>query len=458
MTTRLDDPDVLAVLAAMRPEATGPTQDWHAGRRQAVLQRVLLDAEPRRTGSSTRARWIGAGLAVAAASAAALLLLPGVLGSPRIEAVTVPATRPPVTEPTWVRTSDGPLSPRYEARGAWVDGRYLLVSGHTDACGPVESGCTADPVLLTDGAFYDPATDGWTPIAPVPLVENLSESVVLDGSVYFLTGSYLPGATEPSISEDFLPGKEQTLLRYQVRDDKWSSYPLPKPAGGHLVATDSAVILFSGSDQGAPIGDLVFHPDTAGWSDLSDDPLGPSSVRYAVWAAGKLLLSAEPLDAADDSTAAPLGLAVLDSDLSGWTQLDPDEPAYGWDPIAVGDHVIWKPGDGRFEIVDDRRTYEWYSNLNLRTGEVTTIRAPYTGYDGYPAGSIAGVWVATADQVVVEGDLVDPATLVWTALPPLENPEGATLTTEVAGENSILLWGGEVPGTTVGHLLLLPPS
>ncbi|MGC4152519.1 MAG: hypothetical protein QM628_05505 [Propionicimonas sp.] len=458
MTNHLDDHDVMETLAALRPDSGDLGREWHPGRRQAILRRVLDDVEPRRVNRGA-SRWIGAGLAVAAVTTAAFLLLPGMLGPGRpIEAAPGQNPTKPVTEPTWVRIADGPLSPRYEARGAWLDGRYLLVSGHTDPCGPVESSCTEDRELLIDGALYDPATDNWTPTAPVPLVENLSEPVVVGTSAYFLTGRHYLEAEQPSISEEFLPGTEQVLLRYDAERDTWTSHPLPRPGGGRLVATDSAVIVLSGSDQGAQIRDQVFRPDTATWTNLPDDPLGPSRLREAVWVDDRLVLSALPLEAGTDGSAEPLELAVLDSTLTTWSRLVPDEPAYGWDPLAVGERVIWKADSTRAEVVDDRRTRELLSVLNPATGEVSTLRAAFKGYDGYPAGSIAGIWVATADKVVVEGDLVNPATEEWLALPPLEASEGVVWTTWIGGENSLLLWGGDVPRSTAGYLLLLPPG
>jgi hypothetical protein len=457
MNVHLDDHDVLETLTMMRPDSSDLGQEWYPGRRHAVLQRVLGDAGPGVRTSAGASRWIGAGLAVAAVTTAAFLLLPGMLGAGRpIEATPGQSPAKPVTEPTWVKIADGPLSPRYEARGAWLDGRYLLVSGHTDPCGPVESGCTEDRELLTDGALYDPATDSWTPIPPAPLVENLSEPVVVGSSAYFLTGSHYLEKEQPSFATEFRPGMEQILLRYDAERDAWASYPLRQPAGGQLVGTDSAVIVLSGSDQGVQVPDLVFRPDTSTLTELPDDPLGPSRVRYGVWASGRLVLSALPMEAGGEGEAEPLELAVLDAGLTTWSRLDPAEPAYGWGPLAVGDRVVWRPDGSRAEVVDDRRTHELLSVLDPGTGEVTTLRATYQGYDGYPAGSIAGVWVATGDKVVVEGDLVDPATGEWTALPPLEKGDGIALTTAIGAGNSILLWGGDIPRATAGYLLLLP--
>lgn len=456
MNTRLEDRDVLETLTAMRPDADRLAGDWHAERRHTVLRKVLAEPVPR-PATAGAPRWIGAALAVAAVAAATFVLLPGMLGGGRsIEAVPGWTPGEPVTEPTWFAIDQGPLSPRYEAGGAWVAGRYLVVGGHLDPCGPRDSGCTeADREILTDGALYDPATDSWTSIAPMPRVENLSVPAVLGSSVYFLTGIPHPDGS-PTSSDEFQPGEGQTLLRYQVESDSWTSYQLPQPAGGQLVATDSAVILLTGNDQDAQLSDLVFHPDSAGFTELPDDPLGPGIDRSAVWVKDRLVLSALPLDATDGAGAHPLGLAVLDSSLTTWTLLNPTEAAYGWKPLAVGDRVLWRPDGARAEVVDDRRTFELVSSLDPATGEVTTIRAPYQGYGGYPAGSLGSLWVATRDEVVVEGALLDPVRQEWTNVPPLELPEAFYLGAVVAGENSLLIWGGDVPGHAEGRLLVLP--
>ena len=154
----------------------------------------------------------------------------------------------------------------------------------------------------------------------------------------------------------------------------------------------------------------------------------------------------------------PLELAVLDAALASWTRLDPAEQAYGLRPLAVGGRVVWQPDPARAEVVDDRRTFERLSVLDPVTGEVTTVQVPYRGYGGYPEGSLGELWMATSGRALIEGDLLDPATLAWLAVPPLTSPDGVPLTTYVGGDTSILLWGGAVPGSAGGWLLLLPPS
>lgn len=451
MTAQLDVPDVLETLTAMQPDSVDLAKAWHPLRQRAVLRRVLAEPAPR-SNHRAKARWIGAAVAAAAVTTAGFLLAPSLLPAP-VTAIPSPNPWGPITEPTWVEIAEGPLSPRFEARGAWVDGRYLLVSGHTDPCGPIESDCTpADPDLLTDGALYDPATDSWTPIAPAPIVEDrLSEPVALGTSAYFLTGRIV-GPTEPQTARDeFFPGEQQVLLRYDLKTGAWSSHPLPKPSGGQLVATDGAVLVLSGSDLGGELDDLVFDPGTAAWSTLPNDPLGPSQLREAVWVDHRLVLSALPLDASDGPDYDPLRLAVLDAGLATWSDLETTAPVYGYDPLAVGDRVVWESNSDRYEIVDDKRTHEYYSSLDPATGEVTDIKAPFE------VGFLTGAWLATADQLTVEGDLYDPVADAWTTIPAFKVPAGVVLTTWLSGPDSLLLWGGNVPLTSSGRLLLLPP-
>lgn len=386
-------------------------------------------------------RWVGAGLALAAVTAAALLLVPGMLGASRsVEAVPAEVPTRPVAEPVWVKIADSPLSPRYEARGAWVDGRYLLVSGHTDPCGTVKSDCQQHPVWLADGALYDPAKDTWTSISPAPLVTSLGEPMVLGDSVYLLTDhAEIPGE---------LARTDRVLLRYEVDKNTWTSHPLPQKAGGLLVATDSAIIILSGSDTDGKVEDLVFHPDTGSWSSLPDDPFGPSD-RDAVWAGNRLVLSATPLGATEPPFPAAQ-LAAMDASLSGWSKLNTTGPVYGSNPIAVGDRVVWKSNGDRYDIVDGKRTYEYYSSLNPVTGQVTDIKA------GFRRGTLAGAWVATGSQAIIEGDLYNPATAKWTTVPELGTLIAYPYTTQVGGEHSILLWGGNQSSGNDGRLLLLP--
>lgn len=443
MPVRADGPDVMDTLVAMRPDAADLGQIWNPERREVVLARVHREAsmEPGRHRAS---RWIGAGLAVAAVSAAALLLVPGMLGAGRpIPAVPAESPRQPVTVPTWVRVADSPLSPRFEARGVWVDGQYLLVSGHNDPCGPVESDCSPDPVWLSDGAMYDPDTDAWTLIALAPLVGSLGEPVVLGDSVYFLT--------DPAEILDVQAIGDRTLLRYQVDTDTWTSHPLPQPGGGRLVATDSAVIVAAGSDLDGEVDDLAFHPDTGTWTTLPDDPLGASHDRWMVWAGDRLVLSTTRLEADPNPPSEPLQIATLDTSLTNWTTLVTSRPVYGWEPLAVGDRVVWKSPGERYEIIGDRRTHEYYSSLDPATSEVTDIKA------GFERGTLLGTWAAIGDQTILEGDLFDPVTGQWTAIPALEELRTFPYTTQIGGDHSLLLWGGNPPGTsTDGRLLLLP--
>jgi hypothetical protein len=100
MAATIEPPDVVEVLAWMRPGLDELGDDWPAAQRQAVLEGVL--AQP--GGRSRRARWVVEGAAAAAAVAAAVFLIPGVWDTAR----TVPAA--PASS-TAASASSAPVSP-----------------------------------------------------------------------------------------------------------------------------------------------------------------------------------------------------------------------------------------------------------------------------------------------------------------------------------------------------------
>ena len=71
----------------------------------------------------------------------------------------------------WRRTPDLPLSARTSSARAAVGGRFVVWGGWEIPQGGLGDPGTFSPVtrLLSDGAAYDPATDGWTTLASGPL-------------------------------------------------------------------------------------------------------------------------------------------------------------------------------------------------------------------------------------------------------------------------------------------------
>ena len=366
-------------------------------------------------------------------------------GTPSGEPTTIPAAGHPAVTGQWVRIAVGPLSPRWEASGVWVDGRFLLVGGHDDFMCPPGAGCVM-PDLLTDGALYDPRTDQWTPIAPIP---PMPAAVMLGRGVSLGTSAYFGG---------WRGWDEGQLLRYDTATNEWMRYAVPSP-GGQLVVVGDKIVILSGSDGERRFDDLLFDPAAGEFMPLPADPLGPSFDRQAVWLGDRLLLAAKPLA----SSGASLGgrplvwLAELDADLSVWRNLGVTE-LVGWNPVLSGGRVVW-PGTNVRQSDGPRGHPPFGRILDPATGAWTDLPAS-GGLGGLPLAEPngSGPVLVVADRVSVDGHLLDPVTLAWTDVAQIpRNPVGATL---LDSPDAILAWGGgdERTPSADGHLFRVPPA
>ena len=69
-----------------------------------------------------------------------------------------------------------------------ADGRVLVAGGERDTCG-VDGLCGETYVAIDSASLYDPATDAWTALAPMPESRAGGAAVTLtDGSVVIVGG------------------------------------------------------------------------------------------------------------------------------------------------------------------------------------------------------------------------------------------------------------------------------
>jgi len=65
----------------------------------------------------------------------------------------------------WRKLPTSPLSGRVDAQAVWVDDEVIVISGDQPAS-------STSPQVRTDLAAFDPSTNKWTTLAPMPLVAN----------------------------------------------------------------------------------------------------------------------------------------------------------------------------------------------------------------------------------------------------------------------------------------------
>lgn len=383
--------------------------------------------------------WLAAAVAMVVIVAAGGFILPR-LGDPSVPAA--PVATPTVTPRAygqWTKIAPSPLSPRWEALGVWADGRYLILGGHSDfMCGPAAR-CVS-PTWLNDGALYDPVTDRWTPITPLPLTVSYERPVTLGASVYLLIWEEETGSS--------------TLMRYDTERDAWSTYPAPPGTSGELVATDSRLLVVSSTDEWGVVPDQAFDPETGTFTELPEDPLGPSFDRTAVWIGDRLLLGARDLvDNPGSGKPALVRLAELDSDLTSWRELGTTEILGSAARYASG-RVVWPElgsADGG-QVNNWGRHYDYGGIYDPDADSWTPLPTPPSG------GPLPGTAIVASGLVEVGGHLLNPVTLEWTTVPALPAGERVGATT-IGGDENVLVWGGgsyETPAPD-GYLLWVKP-
>lgn len=276
------------------------------------------------------------------------------------------------TEPSggtkaWRQLPDVPLDPRDDAVVVGVGARMLVVGGWEFLCPPDADCSTPAAPLLRDGAVYDSSTNSWSTIAAAPFGVRRQDdaAAALGESAYLITGC----ADGPGCNA------QPRLLSYDLARDRWIDHgPLPETKIHYrqLMAVGGNLYVYSGSDEGREIADLVFDPESSTWTELPDDPLPRTFDRSIAPAGGDLVLTGSSI-ATLEADEEPTTLAArFDLEAREWTPL-PDAPGNGFQllptdrgPLLDG-HFIDSPG-----WILDPATWTW-STLPERAGEDTDL-------------------------------------------------------------------------------------
>jgi hypothetical protein len=328
----------------------------------------------------------------------------------------------------WTAVPEAPLTARHEADGVWVAGRFVVFGGRSSPICPPNADCRgpAEPALR-DGASFDPATGRWARIADAPVPLEGLNSVAAGDRLYLLAGE--PGrADEVGQAENPL-----TFLSYAPKQDTWTTHPLP-PMPGTLVAAGPSVVVVPGSDEGKQAIDAIFDVITNSWQQLPDDPLGPSSSRSATWVDGSLLLAAKDFESTSAAQPSLVRLARLDGT---WSTL-PDSEIIGYEPVAVGTRAVWPyagSADGG-KVNGWGRSYDEGGIFDSSTKQWKKLPSrPFEATTDCCNGVVIG------DQVMVNSQLLNPATGRWTRIPPLPGTERLSATI-VGSPDALLVWAG----------------
>jgi hypothetical protein len=229
----------------------------------------------------------------------------------------------------------------------------------------------------------------------------------------------------------------RVLLRYDVAADEWDSVDLPEPmvdAQLQLVATDSSLILYPGTDEFGPVDDWELNVASGMWEIIDADPLGPAFDRLYVWDGDDLyLFDHAPAPQPGGASGPSLVRAARMRD-GVWEALPTGNVLGGGIPLAADDRIVFPalgcsdggPVNGYGRCIPNGAVF----NTDLDTW-VELPDAPGRGKKDVLSAGAVGV-----EAAVVWGSghpYLDTSTDAWLTLPALEENADGSMERSIRG-------------------------
>lgn len=230
---------------------------------------------------------------------------------------------------------------------------------------------------------YDPTTDTWTDVAPLPEKVDHIQGVELDGRIYYVGG--LKSWPKPAVD---------TVLVYDPVSDRFDrGTPMPRPRGAGGVAVYGGKIYYLGGladGEAVPWAD-VYDPATGVWRQLPDMPHARDHFQAAV--VGDRLYAIGGRDVDIDATT--IAVDAFDLRAGAWREgLSPLPTARGGFAAAVlGREILVIGGEGDGRTFD---TVEAYDTRADRWRKLASLRVPRHGISAAVCGG--GVYVAAGGR------------------------------------------------------------
>jgi hypothetical protein len=340
---------------------------------------------------------------------------------------------------TWLKVADAPLGPRESATLVWTGDDVLVLGGDTSPC-PPNADCAAPADTPREVAAYDPASDSWREVAPLPFSPYWPRAVAAGGSVYVLDG----GGAQPV-----------RFLSWTPERDTWRELPAPPGRPTGLTAVGDRAVAYQTTLENGPAPDSLFDPAAGGWTPLPEPPGTPGFDRTVVAVDDHTLalldLELVPNPGADGPTL--YRAALLDLSTSTWHRLPVSDVAglgAGWH--AVGGRLV----NASTQTVDGGKVGNYGRDvptggiLDPAIGRWSALPARSDRELGPAAGDVAG-----DDVVIAEGWALHVADRRWERLPDLAGLDGVSGQASVWAGDRLMVWGGARfdDGTPMGALL-----
>lgn len=347
----------------------------------------------------------------------------------------------------------GPFAPRANHFSAWTGSEVLIVGG--------SSGSTDAP-LLTSGLAYNPATDTWRDVAPMPIGIGQwpTQRTVWTGRELIVIGrtAHTEDNPETIVTMSYVPVSDAWRVRAPVPDDRMA-------IGG--VAWTGEDLIIAGGDLHYPTDDAwAYSPATDEWRRLPDPGFGPTEGANAVWTgtevfvfggyAGGGVTPSHAYNPATDTwrqTARPPGEWVEDHDMT-WTGEVVLVGSGHFGPSHSDTLMIYDPAGDEWSssspmpiLPAERQTQVWTDSELIVWGGLAT-------YGERPD--------ENGDFVFGEGAAYDPATDTWRMIAPSPLTDRCDHSATWTGDEIVFFGGMEIcghPGIVAdGHAAAYDPG
>jgi N-acetylneuraminic acid mutarotase len=183
------------------------------------------------------------------------------------------------------RLAPSPLAGSQRPIGAWT-GRELII-----LVSPLDPDGKPWPARLARAAAYNPATDAWRPIAPLPARRD-GASAVWDGRELLVVGGI-------GVRGGALPPPAAVGFAYDPATNRWRRLPPMESGriGAAAVWTGARLLVWGGqtgragaASYNVPGHGLVYDPVANRWSELPPAPLLGRQGPTAVWTGNELIV------------------------------------------------------------------------------------------------------------------------------------------------------------------------
>jgi hypothetical protein len=326
----------------------------------------------------------------------------------------------------WHPVAESPLGPRESATMVWTGHEVLVLGGDTSPC-PPSADCMAASDPPREAAAYDPVTDTWRAVAPLPVTPHWPRAVAAARAVYVLDGG---------------GGTPLTFLSWNPDADTWRELPAPPGALDGLSAVGDRIVAYQTSNENGLSPDSLFDPASGTWTPLPDPPGTPGFDRAMValdeHTLALLDLELVPNPGGDGPTL--YRAAVLDLTASRWRRFaDSDISGLygGWH--AVGGRLVTAstPTVDGGNVGNYGRDVPTGGILDPATGTWSALPARDDEHVGPAVGEVAGDGV-----VVSDGWALHVADGRWERLPDLDRLDGVSGQSSVWAGDQLMVWGG----------------